>query len=61
MPCGVWSALIVNGGTLLDGENKHRAGLFSNFTNDPVIANTIMPQSAKLLTQGLAEAAWVFV
>ena len=53
--------LIVNSGTVLDGQNKHHAGLFSNVANNSVIANTITPQPAKFMTQGLPEAAGVFV
>jgi hypothetical protein len=53
--------LIVNGGTVLDGQNKHHAGLFPNVANNPVIAQPITPQPAKLMTQGLPEAARVFI
>ena len=53
-----WTAgLIVHGGTVLDSQNKHHAGLFPNVANNPVIANTITPQPAKLMTQGLPEEA----
>jgi hypothetical protein len=53
--------LIVSSGTVLDGQNEHHAGLFPNVANNPVIANPITPQPAKLMTQGLPEAARVFV
>jgi hypothetical protein len=53
--------LIVSSGTVLDGQNKHNADLFPNVANNPVIANAITPQTAKLKTQGLHGAARVFV
>jgi hypothetical protein len=46
---------------VFDGQNKHEAGLVPNVANNPVIANTITPQPAKIMTQGLPEAARVFV
>lgn len=59
MKCG--GGLIVNGGTVLDGQHKYHAGLFPNVANDSVIANTITPQPSKLMTQGFSEAARVFI
>jgi hypothetical protein len=53
--------LIVSGGTVLDGQNEHKAGLFPNVANNPVVANPITSQPAKLVTQGLPEAVRVFV
>ena len=46
---------------MLDGQNKHEVRLFPNVANNPIIANAVTPQPAKLMTQGLPEAARVFV
>ena len=56
-----FGGLIVSSGTVVDGQNKHHAGLFPNVANNSVIANAITPQPAKFMTQGLPEAAGVFV
>lgn len=53
--------LIVSSGTVLDDQNEHHTALFPNVANNPVIANPLTPQPAKLMTQGLPEAARVFV
>ena len=45
---------------MFDGQNEHNLSLLSNVANNPVIANAIAPQPAKLMTQGLPEAARVF-
>jgi hypothetical protein len=53
--------LVIGNGTVFDSQDKHHAGFFPNFANDPVIPDAITPQPVSIMAQGLAKASRVLV